>query len=244
LRGNPPTIDRRLLWADATFYAACSSFLTCVALINTLPRAAKWLGPNVLERVPLMAALHHSGYRTLYYVATSFLVNVPSHVLSALVGTLVFLIAQRPRSLAYSTLIMAPQILLFMVSALDGHRLTWLWMTTELAWVIMAIGTFHTLSLAASHVAVMGLGREVQPRAPVVRLIGVILAIGPAFYLALAAHRYLWSGFTPAMRILVPLAALTLLLFLAIRYSSRPSLTAAITAAGFLMLMFGSLWTV
>jgi hypothetical protein len=165
LHRNPSTIDRSLSWADATFYGACSSFVAFFALINTLSHAEKWVGPNVLDRVPLMAALHHSGYRIPYYVTTSFLVNAPFYVLSALVGALVFLIAQRPRSLGYSTLIMAPQILLFVAAALDGHRLTWLWVTTGLAWVIMGIGVFHSLSLAASHVAVVTLGREKQPRA-------------------------------------------------------------------------------
>jgi hypothetical protein len=236
LRGNPSTIDSRLLWADATFYAACSSFVSCVALINTLPYAPQWLSPNVFDRVPLMAALHHSGYRSLYYVIMSFLVNAPFRVLSALVGALVFLIAQRPRSLVYSTLIMAPQIVLLVASALDGHQLTWIWVTTELAWVIMGIGAFHGLSLAASHVAAVRLGREIQPRAPALRLIGMILAIGPAFYLALEAHQYLWSGFRPHMRILVPLVGLALLLLLAIRYGSRPAVMATITA-GFLMFM-------
>jgi hypothetical protein len=236
---NPSTIDRNLSWADATFYGACSSIVACVALINTLSHAEQWVGPKVLDRVPLMAALHHSGYRIPYYVTTSFLVNAPFYVLSALVGALVFFIAQRPRSLAYSILIMAPQILFFVATALDGHRLTWLWVTTGLAWVIMGIAVFHRLSLAASHVAVVTLGREIQPRARVLRLIGVILAIGPALYLVLEAHRYLWSGFAPHMRVLVPLAALALLLFLAIRYGSRPAVVAVITAAGFLVLMFG-----
>lgn len=236
MRRNSSTIDRRLLWADATFYAACSLFLVCFALINALPRGAKWLGPNVLERVPVLAALHHSGYRTLYYVTISFFVNAPSHVLSALAGALVFLIAQRPRSLLYSMLIMAPQIVIAVGAAFDGHPpTTWLWVTTELAWVIMAIGAFHYLSLAASQVAVVPLGHEMQPRALVLRLMGVIFAIGPALYLALEAHQYLYSGFKPAMWVLVPLGMLVLLLFLAVRYGSRPGVTAAITAAGFLM---------
>lgn len=45
----------------------------------------------------------------------------------------------------------------------------------------------------------------------------VMLAMGPALFLALEAHMYLRSEFKLSMRILVPLGALALLLCLAIR---------------------------
>jgi hypothetical protein len=238
MRARASTINRSLSWADATFYGACAALVVAVVLINTLSHSEKWVGSKVLDHVPLIAALHHSSYRSVYFVTVALIMNAPFHVLSALAGALVFLIAQRPRSLAYSILIMSPQILLGLISASDSPRPTWLWVATEIAWVVMGVGVFHGLSLAASRAAVVTLGRDVQPTARLLRLLGVLGAIGPALFLALEAHMYFWSGFKPSMPILVPLGALALLLCLTVRYGSRPVTTATIAAAGILTLTF------
>jgi hypothetical protein len=209
-----------------------------VVATNTLPHAEKWVGPHILNRLPPIASLYQSGHRTLHYLIVSFIVNAPFQILAGAVGALVFLIVQRPRSWAYSLAIMTPQVLLFIFTAATGPRPTWLWLFAGAAWVAIAIGVFHSLSLAASHVAVVPLGRERQPTARILRLAGVILAIIPACYLALEAHSYMSKGFNPNMRVLMPLGILTLLLCLTIRYGSRPALTATITAAGLLMFIF------
>ena len=238
MRQVPVGADRVLSRADAVFYAACASLIMLVVLINTLPHAEKWVGPHILNRLPPIAALYQSGHRILHYLVVSFIVNAPFQILAGAVGALVFLFVQHPRSLAYSLAIMMPQVLFFLFTAGTGPQPTWLWLIAGAAWTAIAIAVFHGLSLAASHVAVVPLGRERQPTARTLRLTGVTLAIIPACYLALEAHSYLWKGFNPNMRGLVPLGMLALLLCLTIRYGSRPALTATITAAGLLMFLF------
>jgi hypothetical protein len=70
-------IDRGLWWSDAAFYGALASTAAFVALINLYAREAKWWDPKTLSGLRPLAVLRHAGYKHLWQVTASFLIDFP-----------------------------------------------------------------------------------------------------------------------------------------------------------------------
>ena len=79
-------IDRWLWWSDAAFYGALASIAAFVALMNLYAREAKWWDPKTLNGLEPLAALRHAGYKHLWQVTASFLINFPFLAVAAVAG--------------------------------------------------------------------------------------------------------------------------------------------------------------
>src|ERR1700730_2056444 len=216
IRSSRRGIDRGLWWSDAAFYGALASIAAFVALMNLYAREAKWWDPKTLNGLGPLAALRHAGYKHLWQVTASFLINFPFLAVAAVVGALVFLLVKRPRSVAYSILIMSPAAV-SIGGVLDRPHESLLLLCEQITWIAGAIAVFHYTSNLASRAASLEFGQEFLPEARILRVLGMILAICPAAYLGLVVHQYFWTGFRPRMEVLVPLALVALLLLLRVR---------------------------
>ena len=237
-RSSQQGIDRGLWWSDAAFYGVLASTAAFVALMNLYAREAKWWDPKTLSGLRLLAALRHAGYKHLWQVTASFLINFPFLAVAAVLGALVFLLVKRPRSVTYSILIMSPAAV-SVGGVLDRPHGSFLLLCEQIAWIAGAIAVFHYTSNLASRAASLEFGQVFQPEARILRVSGMILAICPAAYLGLEVHQYFWTGFQPRMEVLVPLALFALLLLLRVRYAARPALFASLAATFFLWPVLG-----
>jgi hypothetical protein len=238
IRSSRRGIDRGLWWSDAAFYGVFASIAAFVALMNLYAREAKWWDPKTLDGLRPLAALRHAGYKNLWQVTASFLINFPFLAVAAAVGALVFLLVKRPRSVAYSLVIMSPAAVLI-GGVLDNPHGSLLLLWEQIAWIAGAVAVFHYTSNVASRAASLEFGQAFQPEARILRVSGMILAIGPAAYLELEVHQYFWTGFQPRMETLVPLGLFALLLLLRVRYAARPALFASLAATFFLWPLLG-----
>jgi hypothetical protein len=237
-RSSRRGIDRGLWWSDAAFYGVFASIAAFVALMNLYAREAKWWDPKTLNGLRPLAALRHAGYKNLWQVTASFLINFPFMAVAAAVGALVFLLVKRPRSVAYSIVIMSPAAVLI-GGVLDNPHGSLLLLWEQITWIAGGVAVFHFTSNVASRVASLEFGQAFQPEARILRVSGMILAIGPAAYLGLEVHQYFWTGFQPRMETLVPLGLFALLLLLRVRYAARPALFASLAATFFLWPLLG-----
>ena len=238
LRNSRRGIDRGLWWGDAAFYGVLASIAAFVALMNLYAREARWWDPKTLNGLRPLAALRDAGYKHLWQVTASFLINFPFLAVAAAAGALVFLLVKRPRSVAYSIIIMSPAAVLI-GGVLDNPQGSSLLLWEQITWIAGAIAVFHYTSNVASRAASLEFGAAFQPQARLLRVSGMILAIGPAAYLGLEVHQYFWTGFQPRMETLVPLALFALLLLLRVRYAARPALFASLAATFFLWPFLG-----